>query len=460
MVINERRVADNRHYGTCRPVKTKEELQEEGGHSERYIICCGGRPPKNRDEAESFIDKLPRWILPKIVLKTPFKIAIVLGFIAYLGAAIYGCMHLKQGLQFTQLVSEDSYFFHFADWDETYFERKTPVSFVIPGEYDYTNKNTQTMIEDLVVSAQSNSYFDNYFEVNWLKVYKTSSHFDDSSEQAFIDGFKKFANQSKYAMFENDVILDKTGSKISASRVYVMSADMTNSQQEGKMMLESRMIANNAEISAFAFSPYFIAYEQYIAVLPQTLQTVGIALVAVCLVTCLFMPHPVLITFVTLAVTMIMVGVFGFLLYLDVALSSITMIHLIMSIGFSIDFTAHICHGYMISQASTRNERVKLAIDKTGAPIFHGAVSSILGIIVLVGAKSYIFRTFATVMMFVLLFGIAHALLLLPVVLSWIGPGLDNDPQEENTDPEQSNGHTNDTLNMTDIPDIPEQKIE
>lgn len=458
MVINERRVAENRHYGTCRPIKSKEELREEG-QSERHIRCCGGRPPKNRDEAESFIDKLPRWILPKIVLKTPFKIIIVISFVVYLAAAVYGCINLKQGLQFTQLVADDSYYYKFSDWDEKYFKRQTPVSFVIPGMYEYSNKKTQSMIEDLIISAQSNNYFDNYFEVNWLKVYKTSSHYDDSSEKALIDGFKKFANQSQYAMFENDVILDQTGSKIIASRVYVMSDDMADSQQEGKMMLESRNIANDAEINAFAFSPYFIAYEQYVAILPQTLQTVGIALVAVFLVTCLFMPHPVLITFVTLAVTMIMLGVFGYLIYLDVALSSITMIHLIMSIGFSIDFTAHICHGYMISSAQTRNERVKLAIDKTGAPIFHGAVSSILGIIVLIGAKSYIFRTFAVVMSFVLLFGIAHALLLLPVILSWIGPGpMKSLEGAEKT--EQRNGHTNETFNMSETPDAVEAKVQ
>lgn len=457
MAINERRVAGNRHFVTCQPLKTTEEVEEEG-RSQCYVMCCGGRPPKNREEAESFIDKLPRWILPKIVLKTPFKIAIVFMFIAYLGAAIYGCIHLKQGLQFTQLVSDDSYFYKFSDWDQKYFKRQTPVSFVITRTYEYSSPKTQSLIEDLITSAQSNDYFDYYFEVNWLKVYKTSSFYDDSSETAFIQGLKKFFNQSQYAMFENDVIIDQSESMITTSRVHVISANMADSQQEGKMMQESRMIAENADINAFAYAPYFVAYEQYVAILGQTLQTVGIALFAVFIVTCLFMPHPVLIIFVTLAVTMIMVGVFGYLIYLDVALSSITMIHLIMSIGFSIDFTAHICHGYMISQAETRNERVKLAIDKTGAPIFHGAVSSILGIIVLVGAKSYIFRTFAAVMSFVLLFGIAHALLILPVILSWIGPS----PLKSSDDTKEtgrSNGHTDDSMQMTETK-IPESKAQ
>ena len=440
MAINERRVQDNRHYGSCRRIRTKEELREEG-KSERYIMCCGGRPPTNRDEAESFVDKLPRWIIPKIVLKTPFKIGIILLFLLYLAASIYGCINLKQGLIFTQLVAEDSYYFKFADWKEQYFTRQTPVSFVITKTYEYSDPNTHALIEDLIINAQSDNYFDNTFEVNWLKTYKATSYYEDSSEKEFIAGFLRFIKDTKYALFENDVIIDRTKSKIVTSRVYVMSDDMVDSQAEGNMMLKSREIANGAEIECFAFSPYFVPYEQYVAILGQTLKTVGIALAAVFVVTCIFMPHPVLIVFVTVAVAMIMTGVFGFLIYLDVALSSITMIHLIMSIGFSIDFTAHICHGYMISDGKTRDLRVKQAIDKAGAPIFHGAVSSILGIIVLIGAKSYIFRTFAAVMSFVLLFGIAHALLLLPVILSWIGPGRLNVTEDsENTGNDTNNG--------------------
>ncbi|XP_060597853.1 patched domain-containing protein 3-like [Ruditapes philippinarum] len=438
LVINERRVEDNRHFMTCRRIKTKEDLLQEG-KSKKYIFCCGGQAPKGRDEAESLVDKFPRWLVPKIVLKLPLKIIIIFLFMGYLAAAIYGCINLKQGLLFTQLVNDDSYFWKYSDWKETHFKRQTAVSFVIPSTYEYSAAATQTMVSDLISSAQSHKYFDNSWEVNWLKTYSTSSHYDGSSESAFITGLTNFISDQNYRMFENDVKIDTINQKITASRVYVLSVDLANSQAEGKMMLESRKIASAAAIDCFSFAPAFIAFEQYVLILPQTLQSVGIALAAVFVVTCIFMPHPILITFVTVAVTMIMIGVFGYILYLDVALSAITMIHLIMSIGFSVDFTAHICHGYMISTGQTRDMRVKQAIDKTGAPIFHGAVSSLLGILILVGAKSYIFRTFAAVMAFVLLFGIAHALLLLPVVLSWMGPSRvisvqDNQCPEDESD--------------------------
>ena len=422
IAINERRVKDNRHFMTCRRIQTKELLKIEN-KPKTHIICCGGRPPRNREEAESFVDKFPRWLFPKIVLKLPFKIIIIVLFIGYIIAAIYGCVNIKQGLLFTQLVSDDSYFFKYSDWEQTYFKRSDTVSFVIPTTYEYSKPETQALISELISTVQADKYFDNS-EVNWLKTYMNSEYFNSyTTESDFISGLKRFLSDQRFSIFENDVIIDSNSNRITSSRVYAFTVDLEDSQEEGKMMLASRDLARAATINCFAFAPSFVAYEQYVRILDQTLLSVGIALVAVFIVACIFMPHPVLIIFVTIVVMMIMIGVFGFIYYIDVALSAITMINMIMSIGFSVDFTAHICHGYMISNGASRDTRVKQAIDRTGAPIFHGAISSLLGILILVVAKSYIFRSFAAVMAFVLLFGIAHALLLLPVILSWIGPG-------------------------------------
>ncbi|WAR27800.1 PTHD3-like protein [Mya arenaria] len=448
LTINEHRVEQNRHFITCRRVKPKEVLKIEG-KSKFFAFCCGGTPPKNRKDAESILDKFPRWLFPKIVLKLPFKIIIIVLFLGYLAAGIYGCVYLKQGLDLSQLVQDDSYFYKYSIWFETHFSRQSPVAFATTNDYTYSDQKTKNQIDDVIKTAQDNEYFDDTFEHNWLNTYMASTYYDGSSESNFIVGFKSFISNSSYARFENDVVIDSSETKITASKFYVLSSDLSDSQEEGKMMLKAREIADNAQFQCIASSPGFVAFEQYVRILGQTLQSVGIALAAVFVVTCIFMPHPVLIVFVTLAVTMIMVGVFGYMLYIDVALSAITMIHLIMSIGFSIDFTAHICHGYMISTGASRDERVKLAFDHTGAPIFHGAMSSLIGVVVLFGAKSYIFKTFAAVMSFVLLFGIAHALLLLPVILSWLGPGRLTEANASKAS--LSNGHTNKAMEDTEL---------
>ena len=421
MAINERRVGQKRHFATCLPVKTKAELQEEN-KSNNYIFCCNGHIPKTREDVESFIDKFPRWLLPKIVLKPHLKIFISILFAAYLAASIYGCIELKQGLKFNQLVDENSYFYKYSVWKEPNFKRLTTVSFVIDQPYNYSSQEVQNKLTSLLSSAKSDKYIYDKFEYSWLSAYKMSGYYNGTSEESFTSGLKAFFMDPWYARFRNDVVFSKTTNEITSSRVYVVSTNMKDSQAEGELMLRARTVASNAPLSCFAYSPAFVPYEQYVAILPQTLQTVGMALIAVFIVTCFFMPHPLLIFLVIVAVAMIMTGVFGFLYYLNMSLSSITMIHIIMSIGFSVDFAAHICHGFMISGGSCRDERVKEAIDRTGAPIFHGALSSLLGIVVLAFAQSYIFQTFAQVMTLVLVFGILHALLLLTILLSWIGP--------------------------------------
>lgn len=422
LAINERRVGGNRHFLTCCVLKTKDKLRKDK-RSGCFVMCCGGQPPKTREEAESLLDELPRWLIPRIVLKFPIKIAIVALFIVYLAAGIYGCIHLKQGLLFTQLLSEDSYYYKYSNIKEEKFARQIPVSFVIKDEYNYFDPLVKDMIDSMLGNAKTCGYINNKFEINWLNTYLQSPYFTNTTHDDFIKGLKLFLNNNAFKSFENDVVFNEVGTNITASRFHVLSRDLDDSQEEGDLMLKARDIADSAQLNCFAYSPLFVLAEQYISILSQSLQSVGIALASVFVITCVFMPHPTLILFVTLAVGMIMVGVVGFMYYVDVALSAITMIHLIMSVGFSIDFTAHICHGYMISEGHTTDLRIKQSVDKTGAPIFHGAVSSLIGIATLSIAKSYAFRTFATVMSFVLVFGIAHALLLLPVLLPWIGPG-------------------------------------
>lgn len=58
-----------------------------------------------------------------------------------------------------------------------------------------------------------------------------------------------------------------------------------------------------------------------------------------------------------------------------------------------------------------------------GLPIVQGAISTILGVIGLALAPSYIFLTFFKMIMLVIVLGALHGLILLPVLLSFLGPG-------------------------------------
>lgn len=117
-----------------------------------------------------------------------------------------------------------------------------------------------------------------------------------------------------------------------------------------------------------------------------------------------------------------MVGVIGFMYYWGLTLSSITMIYIIMCVGFCIDFSTHVCHAFVQSQGTDRKTRTAHSIDVAGGAVFNGAMSTIIGISTLSLSSSQIFISFFKVMFLVMIFGLIHALILLPIMLAWVGP--------------------------------------
>ena len=68
-------------------------------------------------------------------------------------------------------------------------------------------------------------------------------------------------------------------------------------------------------------------------------------------------------------------------------------------------------------------ERVKDSMYALGMPITQGAITTIVGVIGLGLAPSYIFITFFKMVLLVIVLGALHGLILLPVLLSFLGPG-------------------------------------
>jgi len=77
----------------------------------------------------------------------------------------------------------------------------------------------------------------------------------------------------------------------------------------------------------------------------------------------------------------------------------------------------------MSRQSMPVKERVKDSMYALGMPITQGAITTIVGVIGLVLAPSYIFNTFFKMVLLVIVLGALHGLILLPVLLSFLGPG-------------------------------------
>lgn len=71
-----------------------------------------------------------------------------------------------------------------------------------------------------------------------------------------------------------------------------------------------------------------------------------------------------------------------------------------------------------------------MALASMGSSVFHGAASTFLAILPLAAAKSYIFTVFFRMWFGIIVFGVANGFILLPVLLSFIGPLKQNENYE------------------------------
>jgi predicted RND superfamily exporter protein len=116
--------------------------------------------------------------------------------------------------------------------------------------------------------------------------------------------------------------------------------------------------------------------------------------------------------------------------YWEMKYNHIVFLLVIISLGLSVDYSAHIAHCYLTirtpesckTDAEKRKYKVEKALGQIGSSIFHGGASTFLAVITLSPSKFYAFVVFFRSLLGIVLFGMANGFVLLPVLLSYIGP--------------------------------------
>jgi len=185
----------------------------------------------------------------------------------------------------------------------------------------------------------------------------------------------------------------------------------------------------------FSFSERYFDYESYVVFDKETILNVSLALAAVFVIMFLFTANVVITLFVLLCVILVDLFVFGLLFFWDITLNSVTIVNIVIAIGLSVDYSAHIAHAYlginppktdsegrMLTSHEMRVFKARGALGAMGTSVFHGALSTFLAIVVLAPSESYIFKSFFRMWFGIIVFGVANGFVLLPVLLSLCGP--------------------------------------
>ncbi|XP_031621390.1 patched domain-containing protein 3 isoform X2 [Contarinia nasturtii] len=370
-------------------------------------------------------------VVANIVNNGYMKMVILLIFAAYLFGAGYGITQIKEGLERRKLSKEDSYSVKFFDLeDEFYREFPYRMQVIVAGELNYFDPQVQEEYEKLARELESTSYVSgSAYSSNWLRVF-LDVHPNITSEEDFMEKLREWMFPgSEYYL---DVKFNANKTKVIATRFLIQALNITDTNHEKVMVKDLRKIVHDSSLNASIFHPYFVFFDQYELIRPTSVQSLIVGAAIMMLISFIFIPNILCSIWVAFSIVSIEMGVAGYMALWDVNLDSISMINLIMCIGYSIDFTAHICYSYMTSKSNNSDDRVREALHSLGMPIFQGAVSTILGCYALLCADSYIFLVFFKMIFLVISFGALHGIFLLPVLLSLFGPvSCNKDPTNE-----------------------------
>ncbi|KFO07045.1 Protein patched 1, partial [Balearica regulorum gibbericeps] len=166
----------------------------------------------------------------------------------------------------------------------------------------------------------------------------------------------------------------------------------------------------------------FLFWEQYFGLRHWFLLAISILLACTFLVCALLLLNPWTAGIIVSILAMMAVELFGIMGLMGIKLSAIPVVILIASVGIGVEFTVHVALGFLTA-AGSRNVRSAAALEHTFAPVMDGAISTLLGVLMLAGSEfDFIMRYFFAVLTILTLLGLLNGLVLLPVLLSVIGP--------------------------------------
>ncbi|XP_025840036.2 protein patched homolog 1 isoform X1 [Vulpes vulpes] len=186
-----------------------------------------------------------------------------------------------------------------------------------------------------------------------------------------------------------------------------------------------RSICNNYTslgLSSYPNGYPFLFWEQYIGLRHWLLLSVSVVLACTFLVCAVFLLNPWTAGIIVTVLALMTVELFGMMGLIGIKLSAVPVVILIASVGIGVEFTVHVALAFLTA-IGDKNRRAVLALEHMFAPVLDGAVSTLLGVLMLAGSEfDFIVRYFFAVLAILTILGVLNGLVLLPVLLSFFGP--------------------------------------
>ncbi|VDN36338.1 unnamed protein product [Gongylonema pulchrum] len=332
----------------------------------------------------------------------------------YIAGAFYGCSLLRPNLTPTRLLVDDSPLTHYLKLAETKIWSEAVVGRVyVNNAPNFASDPKQINImlrlaEELENTAYSVGANSTQF---WLREYLNYRQYFESSDEEFYDTLESFlkisfnSHWNAYLLWKADPTKPK---KRYVSRFFFTTAfKIKDWTVRTTLLLQWRNITRR-----------YASYEALMLELQSTtLSSLGAAILAMITVCILFIADSAIVFWVVFSMVSMDIGIAGYLSLWGADLDPTTVVNILMSLGLCIDFATHVGYRIYRSKCLDPDERMRDALGAIGWPVVQGGTSTFLAIIVMMLVPSHVVRMFARTSVLVVLTGLFHGVVLLPVII-------------------------------------------
>jgi len=424
LTINHYRVGQMRYDCFCCCTKSEESEEEN---------CCYCCPKEEPPYLPSILESLGEKVSNTAVAVTVLVLAlgcVVLG--------IYGLIDRDTEFDIIWFIPDDSTPAKYFKKQREYFSAPVRVGLYVK-DIDYYNE--QEAMVRLHQTAVTSEYLDlkwglddwHYDFLAWANTELPESSLSEdtitnSPLKSYNGGEANYYStleswlQGNGSIYAQDVLWDDSSDtlRILSSKINAEFKDPGEAEERYKNMVDLRDEIDSVVPSAFAFAQEFMFWEEFGIIKRELLRNVVIAMVVIVIVIFSLIRDKRAAAATMTAILFAIIDVAGFATYWDLTYNSVCTIYTLIALGLSVDYSIHIGYRFSIATGSSK-ERVMETMKYMGPPVLHGATSTLIAVMALGGAKTYIFQTFFKMFVLVGTLGAAHGLIVLPSLLFLFG---------------------------------------
>ncbi|UNI18112.1 niemann-Pick type C- protein 1 [Purpureocillium takamizusanense] len=490
LALNQMRVEDHRCelWPFWQVTKARVHLNGGGG------FIPGGRA-SDSDE-ESLLQVFIKNTYAPSLFGKKVKLGVVTIFLGVFAAALALLPRIQLGLDQRVAIPDGSYLIPYFNDLYDYMEVGPPVYFVTRG-VDATHRTEQqelcsrfTTCQSLsltntlelerqrpdvsFISSPTASWVDDFFL--WLNpIYERCCIEDGKTcfadrepawnttlsgmpeNQEFIHYLEKFLAAPAddecplggQAAYRDAVVINDADNSVKATNFRSAHTPLRSQDDFINAYSSARRIASDIKertgADVFPYSVFYIFFDQYLSIVPLTAGLLCAAVGIIFVVASLLLGSVLTSAVVAITVIMSVVDIMGAMAVFNVSLNAVSLVNLIICVGISVEFCAHIARAFMFPSRTVmesnnnalrgRDARAWTALVNVGGSVFSGiTITKLLGVCVLAFTRSKIFEIYYfRVWLALVVFAALHALVFLPVALSIAGGSGYVDPESEGT---------------------------